>query len=94
MEEITYGLHDTPLGQIVVAQSGKGLCWMGFMVKGYKGDGFERMKDFFPAAEFTRDDTRTEKLAEDIMDAWDQDTLEDIELDLRGTEFQLSLIHI
>lgn len=91
MEKITYGLHDTPLGQIIVAQSDKGLCWLGFMVQGYKGDGFTRMKDFFPNTNFIRDDKTTQTLADEIMSAWDQDTVADIALDLRGTEFQRSV---
>lgn len=92
MEKITYGLHDTPLGEIVIAESSKGLCWLGFMVQreqgAYKGDGFSRMKDFFPDSEFVRDDKVTRKLADEIMSAWDKDTVADIALDLRGTEFQ------
>ncbi|CAG0911174.1 unnamed protein product, partial [Cyprideis torosa] len=102
MEKITYGLHDTPIGQIVVAQSCKGICWLGFMVSkedgAYKGDGFTRMTEFFPNSELVRDDAQTEKLVEKIMQAWDQDTLADIDLDLRGTEFQRdvwqALLHI
>lgn len=102
MEKITYGLHDTPLGQMVVAHSTKGLCWLGFMVSkndgAYKGDGFTRMQEFFPNSEFVRDDAETHDLAENIMKAWDKDTLEEIKLDLRGTEFQRdvwqALLHI
>lgn len=91
MEKITYGLHDTPLGEIVIAESDKGLCWLGFMVKGYKGDGFERMKEFFPNSEFIRDDKKTKQTVDQVMEAWDHDTLDDIKLDLRGTEFQRSV---
>lgn len=92
MEKITYGLHDTLIGQIVVAQSSKGLCWLGFMVGkeqgAYKGDGFTRMTEFFPNSELVRDDTQTSEIVSKIIQAWDQDTLSDIQLDLRGTEFQ------
>ena len=95
MEKITYGLHDTPIGQMVIAQSCKGLCWLGFMVSkeegAYKGDGFERMKEFFPNSDFVRDDEGTRETVEQVMEAWDQDTLADIELDLRGTDFQQSV---
>jgi len=91
-ETITYGLHDTALGQIVIAQSNSGLCWLGFMVSkkqgAYKGDGFSRMIEYFPNSQFQRDDKQTQDLAADIIQAWDQDTLQDIQLDLRGTEFQ------
>ncbi len=95
MEKITYGLHDTPLGQVVVAQSCKGLCWLGFMVSkeegAYKGDGFERMCDYFPNSDIVRDDSATASLMHEIMQAWDQDTLNDVELDLRGTDFQCAV---
>ena len=101
-EKITYGLHDTPLGQIVVAESCKGICWLGFMLGvddgAYKGDGFTRMTEFFPTSELVRDDAQTKELVEQIMMAWDTDTLEEIKLDLRGTEFQRdvweALLHI
>ncbi|HPD83163.1 MAG: methylated-DNA--[protein]-cysteine S-methyltransferase [Alphaproteobacteria bacterium] len=95
MEKITYGLHDTPLGQIVIAQSCKGLCWLGFMVSkeegAYKGDGFTRMQEHFPNSELVRDDTQTKKLMNEIMQAWDHDTLNDVALDLRGTDFQCAV---
>lgn len=94
-EIITYGLHSTPLGQIVIAQSNKGVCWLGFMVSmeegAYKGDGFTRMQEYFPSSEFVRDDAATQKLVMDIMKAWDSDTLNDIALDLRGTDFQCAV---
>ena len=91
-DKITYGLHDTPIGQMVIAQSAQGICWLGFMVSkengAYKGDGFTRMIDFFPQSEFIRDDEQTKPLVTQIMQAWDHDTLAELKLDLRGTEFQ------
>lgn len=91
-ETITYGLHDSPLGQIIIAQSTKGLCWLGFMISkeqgAYKGDGFVRMQEYFPHSNLVRHDQQTACIVEDVIEAWDQDTLEDIKLDLRGTEFQ------
>lgn len=95
MEEITYGIHDTRLGQVVIAQSSCGVCWLGFMVSkedgAYKGDGFKRMKEYFPHSKFVRDDSQTKDMMTTIMQAWDQDTLEELQLDLRGTEFQKSV---
>ncbi len=94
-ETITYGLHETPIGQIVVAQSCKGVCWLGFMVTkeegAYKGDGFERMQEYFPKSHLMRDDEQTKELVDVIIAAWDHDTLDHIKLDLRGTEFQRSV---
>jgi AraC family transcriptional regulator of adaptative response/methylated-DNA-[protein]-cysteine methyltransferase len=77
---------------MVIAQSTQGICWLGFMVSkengAYKGDGFTRMIDFFPQSEFIRDDEQTKPLVTQIMQAWDHDTLAELKLDLRGTEFQ------
>ena len=101
-EKITYGLHDTPIGQIVIAQSNKGICWLGFMVSkedgAYKGDGFSRMTEFFPHSQLVRDDEQMRDLVDQIMLAWDHDTLKTLNLDLRGTDFQKdvweALLHI
>lgn len=94
-EVITYGIHDTPLGRIVIAQSGQGLCWLGFMMTkeegAYKGDGFTRMQAHFPNSKMQRDDLSTQSLMDEIMTAWDQDTLKSLVLDLRGTDFQRSV---
>ncbi|MEM8833085.1 MAG: MGMT family protein, partial [Pseudomonadota bacterium] len=83
------------LGQVVIAQSSCGLCWLGFMIEekdgAYKGDGFTRMKEHFPNSNFTRDDSCTKDMMSTIMQAWDQDTLDELKLDLRGTEFQRSV---
>jgi O-6-methylguanine DNA methyltransferase len=57
----------------------------------YKGDGFTRMQEYFPNSKMLRDDAQTEELMGEIMQAWDQDTLKSLDLDLRGTEFQCSV---
>ncbi|MEM6811297.1 MAG: methylated-DNA--[protein]-cysteine S-methyltransferase [Pseudomonadota bacterium] len=94
-EKIVYGIHNTRLGDVIIAQSSRGLCWLGFMVSkeegAYKGDGFERMKEHFPHSKFYRDDRQTKLMMQNIMKAWDQDTLNELDLDLRGTEFQQSV---
>lgn len=92
MEKIIYGLHDTPFGEIVLAKTEQGLCWLGFMTSkaegAYKGDGYTRMMEFYPNAAFERDDEATADLADQVMTAWQEDRLADIKLDLRGTDFQ------
>ena len=87
-ETIIYGIHNTVIGKVVIASSQKGLCWLGFMVDGYKGNGLERLLKFFPTAKFIQDDTGTTALMERILDAWMHDRMDTIALDLRGTDFQ------
>lgn len=88
MEKITYGFYQSPFGQMVIATTTKGICWIGFMVEGYKGNGLERMKAHFPKADFVHDDARILPLGDRIMDCWRTGEEQSMDLDLRGTEFQ------
>lgn len=88
MEKITYGLHDSPFGQMVLGQSEAGLCWLGFMVQERKGDGLSRMEKFYPRATFVRDDVALKTLAEQVIKAWGQGREKEVSVDLRGTDFQ------
>jgi len=90
-ERIIYGIHDTDIGKVILAQSTQGVCWLGFMVEGYKGNGLQRLCGFYPEAELVRDDDGTAVLMHQVLDAWENDRMDTIPLDLRGTEFQKSV---
>ncbi len=87
-ERIVYGIHHTRMGEMILAQSKKGLVWLGFMVPGYKGNGLERLKKHLPDGELVRDDAGTHALKQAVLDAWECGRMDTIELDLRGTSFQ------
>ena len=46
---------------------------------------------FYPDADFVHDDDATRDLMERVIDAWENDRMDTIPLDLRGTDFQLSV---
>ncbi|MFK7839083.1 MAG: methylated-DNA--[protein]-cysteine S-methyltransferase [Bdellovibrionales bacterium] len=87
-EMIIYGIFDFELGDVVLARSEIGICWLGFMYEGYKGNGYDRMITYYPDAEFMRDDAQLLSLWQDILHAWADDCFQDLSLDLRGTDFQ------
>ncbi|MGB0719378.1 MAG: bifunctional transcriptional activator/DNA repair enzyme protein Ada, partial [Bdellovibrionales bacterium] len=87
-ERIVYGVFETDLGAMILAQSVQGLCWLGFMVAGYKGDGLSRLKGFFPDAEIARDDAALQTLKDQVLRAWEMGDVGSLLLDLRGTAFQ------
>ena len=91
MEKITYGFFNSPIGEMVIGASEKGLCWLGFMVDGYKGDGFTRMKAYFKDAEFVHDNQEISEIGKAIMHAWEKGEEHLIPVDLRGTTFQKSV---
>lgn len=90
-ETLVYGIHQTPLGEMILAKSDKGLVWLGFMVSGYKGNGLQRLKKHCPEARLERDDEQTRCLKDVILDAWEFDRMDTVELDLRGTGFQIAV---
>ena len=88
MEKIIYGFYPSSLGEMVLGKTEKGLCWLGFMVAGYKGDGLERMRAHFKGAEFVHDDDELRDLGDQVMEAWAQGRENEIALDLHGSVFQ------
>ncbi len=55
----------------------------------YKGDGYSRMLKHFPDAQFIK--SNLDELGDKIIKAWEQGRERDINLDLRGTKFQISV---
>ncbi|NCO03543.1 MAG: methylated-DNA--[protein]-cysteine S-methyltransferase [Alphaproteobacteria bacterium] len=92
MQKITYGIHDTALGQIVIGQAEQGLCWLGFMTSveqgAYKGDGLIRMKAYFDGAEFIEEEGATLGTLDRIFEAWEGDHLRSVRTHIKGTVFQ------
>ena len=94
MQTITYGFYNSEFGQMVIGQSEKGMCWLGFMTDvgqgAYKGDGLSRMKEFYSGAEFIRDDKAVTQRAEEALQAWEAGEEANIVLDIdgAGTAFQ------
>lgn len=91
MSEIIYGFYQSKMGEMVIAKTNRGVCWLGFMVQGYKGDGLSRMKAHFKDADFTQDNAQIAALGDEIMKAWEQGAERKILVDLQGTEFQKSV---
>lgn len=95
MQKVTYGIHQTKLGEIVIGITDLGLCWLGFMTNksqgAYKGDGLTRLKENFKNAELTHDEKTTKPWIEQIMQAWKAGNIGALTLDLHGTAFEQSV---
>lgn len=88
---ITYGIFETDIGKLIIGESANGLCWLGWMTKGRKGDGLSRMKEHFPGAVLQQDDKRLKPAMNVILQAWQDDDLSSLKLDIQGTDFQKSV---
>lgn len=91
--EIRYGFHPTPLGELLIGRTSRGVCWLGFRVDGLRDAPMERMHGHWPEAVFVEDVTATAPDAAQIVAIWlgVADARRKLRLDLHGTNFQIQV---
>jgi AraC family transcriptional regulator of adaptative response/methylated-DNA-[protein]-cysteine methyltransferase len=86
--EINYSFAESPFGNIIVASTQKGVCFMAFAED--ESIGFEDLKHKFPNAQFTRKlDLAQQNALFIFQNDWSR--LSEIKLHLKGTDFQLKV---
>ena len=90
---VTYGYHPTPLGEILVGETGRGVCYLGFLVDRDRAVPLTRMKKHLPHADYIADDDATAAAAAHIMRIWGGrgDRNKKLKLDLHGTNLQIQV---
>lgn len=91
--DIVYGYHPSPIGEILIAQTEIGVCWLGFVVDEDREATFRRMNAHWPRARFREDNDATEKPAAHVVRIWGGrgDAGDKLRLDLHGTNFQIQV---
>lgn len=89
--QIVYGYHPTPLGEILIAQTARGLCWLGFVVDEDKTIPLQRLKAYWLQATFHEDQKATAATAAKIMKAWHGEGQPKFNIHLYGTNFQIQV---
>jgi len=85
---ITYGFTPTLLGELMVAKTDMGICWLGFQVDESRAISLKRMFQFWPKAHFVEGNMTQEIKA--IESIWLGDN-NNLSLDLYGTNMQLQV---
>jgi len=86
--EINYSFAESPFGNIIVASTQKGVCFMAFAED--ETIGFVDLKNKFPNASFTRKlDLAQQNALFIFQNDWSK--LSEIKLHLKGTDFQLKV---
>lgn len=94
---ICYGWHLSPFGAMLIGETDKGVCWLGFAYNGNDQAHTEkRMRDWWPKATFIEEIEVTQKTAEKIiqlcsapLSSRGPDT--SLKLNLYGTNFQMQV---
>ena len=86
---INYSFAESPFGTLLIASTGKGICYTAFTDNGEE-DAFVLLQALFPNANYTR---LTDQLQLNALHIFTQDwnRLSEIKLHLKGTPFQLKV---
>lgn len=90
---IIYGFHPTPLGQLMIGKTHRGVCWLAFLLDEDKAEPVARIQAHWPNALFIQDDQAIYTEAQAIMNIWrgQADRAQKLKLDLYGTNFQIQV---
>ncbi len=90
---VQYGFCPTPLGEVMVGQTARGVCYLGFLMDQGRDIPFAKMQNHLPHAAYTHDDAAIHTAANDIMQIWrgQGDTRKKLRLDLHGTNMQIQV---
>ncbi|MDL5514885.1 methylated-DNA--[protein]-cysteine S-methyltransferase [Arenibacter sp. M-2] len=85
---INYSFAQSPFGEIIVASTHKGICYMGFVDN--KKIAFSELEKRFPKANFIQ---QTDGMQQNALQIYTQDwtKINKIKLHLKGTDFQLKV---
>lgn len=86
--EISYSFARSPFGEILLASTAKGLCYMAFVMKD-EADSLKDLQRRFPKASFKQKRDAIQKNALEIFRKGKK--LSEIKLHLKGTEFQIKV---
>lgn len=85
---INYSFAETPFGNVIVASTGKGICFMAFHEE--ETEGVNALVQQFPQAQFQKKlDMKQQNALFIFQHDWSR--LKDIKLHLKGTDFQLKV---
>lgn len=90
---ITYGFYPTPIGEVMIGKTARGVCWLGFLMDESRERPEERMHEHWPKASFIHDDQAIAPEAAHVMRIWAGQGSEGskLKLDLYGTNFQIQV---
>jgi AraC family transcriptional regulator, regulatory protein of adaptative response / methylated-DNA-[protein]-cysteine methyltransferase len=85
---ITYSYADSPFGDLIIASTPKGICYMAFVDD--KDNALSNLRAYFPNASFHE---KVEPLHQKVLSVFQKDwhPLETVNLHLKGTPFQLKV---
>ncbi len=89
--DIFYGIHQTPFGGCLVAQTERGICGLFFLQKNNGSRYIQRLENDWPNATIINDLQKTEGTVKHIFNFANWDKKQPLTLFLQGTNFQVKV---
>ncbi len=89
--QITYGFHDTPFGECLLATTERGICALYFVQENDRSAALEQLTGHWPQASFKEDPSQTQPLIDQIFAPASTDQPRPFHLLLKGTNFQVKV---
>ena len=88
---ITYGFHDSPFGECLIARTDRGICWLSFVRQGGRKPLLEELAGAWKNARIVADPAATRPLVARIYDPgrWKSDS--PLPVLVKGTNFQIKV---
>lgn len=87
---IAYSFSETPFGEILVASTSKGICYLAFVTEGREAV-LDELKQIFPRAAYEQRTDDIQRKAVEATLSMHKDDVDTVPLHLKGTEFQLNV---
>ncbi len=88
---IRYAFRETPFGECLLAQTDRGICFLGFVNRDNQTDVFEELKSRWPRASLIEDRKASQDSIQRIFHTGNSPQQEPVQLFLKGTNFQLKV---
>lgn len=88
---ISYGFHDSPFGECLIAQTGRGICWLAFVRNGSRPALLAELRDAWKKARLLEDPAGTRPLATRIYNPAMWRSSNPIPVLVKGTNFQIKV---
>jgi AraC family transcriptional regulator of adaptative response/methylated-DNA-[protein]-cysteine methyltransferase len=88
---ISYGFHPTPFGEILLASTDRGICYLSFVMAGGRQAALESLRRYWPMATRINDPAVTQPLVAGIFRSFGDTHNQPLHLYLSGSNFQLKV---
>ncbi|MGI9228603.1 MAG: bifunctional transcriptional activator/DNA repair enzyme AdaA [Gammaproteobacteria bacterium] len=85
--QINYGIHPGPFGSMLIAETGRGICWLSFITEAGREAAIREMQAHWPLSQFTEVESVTRATADKLF----ANKGAKFQLLVKGTNFQISV---